>query len=140
MPIINQNLDIGLQQSSFEGALAPVVNGGLIPVCIVPFTANVVKAQVTMSGTSGSPNVILFGNRFSSAGGISFPIGSTFAVTNYGTSGSMSYSLPAVGSSQLSLQKGDYIVAIQGGGSAAASNATIIELIIQDLQDYTSWY
>jgi hypothetical protein len=52
----------------------------------------------------------------------------------------MSYSLQAAGSSQLSLQKGDLLVATQGGGTGAASTSTIVEVVVQNIQDIRTWY
>ena len=141
MPIINQNLDISQQKDSVQMAVTNCVNAQVFKIGIVERSVNITDCRVAMNGVSGSPNLMLGVFRFTAlSGAMSFIIGSTFPVTTYATSGYLQYSLPTTGSSFLSLQKGDILVATQGGGSSAASTATIVDVVVQNIQDVRTWY
>jgi len=101
----------------------------------------ITDAKVSLLGISGAPTVFLRGLRFiAGTGGSSFAIGSSFAVTAFGTSGYLSYSLPASGSTLLSLQKGDVVVVNFGGGTGAACTTATVEVVVQNVQDIKTWY
>ena len=140
MPIINRSLDASEQKESLKLALSPAVNGQEVYVPIER-ACTITDAKVSLIGISGSPNVKLTGLRFiAGTGGSSFAIGPTFAVTAFGTSGYLSYSLPATGASQLQLQKGDVVVLTQAGGTGAAAVSTVLDLVVQNIQDVKTWY
>ena len=101
----------------------------------------ITDCKVAMQGVSGTPSIMLGALRFQgSTGAASFAIGSSFNITSYATSGYMSYSLPAAGSTLLQLMKGDILIAIQGGGTGAASTMTSIEIVAQNIQDVRTWF
>lgn len=141
MPIINRTQDVSEQKEIFTVTAENVVNQQDIPVGIVERQVTMTDAKVTLLGISGTPNVMLKVLRFiAGTGGSSFIIGSTFAVTAFGTSGYLSYSLPATGSTLLNLQKGDLLVAVAGGGVGAAATALTLDIVVQNLQDIKTWY
>ncbi len=141
MGFINRTKDISEQKESLTVSVGATANGTDVPVAVIERACVITDCKATLLGISGAPNVLLKALRFvAGTGGTSFAIGSTFAVTAFGTSGYVSYSLPAAGSSLLQLQKGDLLVAVQGGGSGAASTATIIDVVIQNVQDIKTWY
>ncbi len=141
MGIINRTKDISEQKESLLVVASNPVNAQDIPIAVIERPCTVVDAKVSLLGISGAPNILLKALRFvAGTGGSSFLLGSTFAVTAFGTSGHMSYSLVATGSSQLVLQKGDLLLAVHGGGSGAAATTTVIDVIVQNVQDIKSWY
>lgn len=141
MGIVNRTNDISEQKESLTVVAENVANGTDIPVKLIERACTITDAKASLLGISGAPNVLLKALRFvAGTGGSSFNIGSTFAVTAFGTSGFVSISLPAVGSSLLQLQKGDLLVAVQGGGSGAASTATILDIVVQNVQDIKTWF
>lgn len=141
MPIINENKDLSEQKESLQSSQVNPVNGTIWQSYIVHNAMIITDCKVAMNGVSGSPSVMLGVYRFNAgSGAMSFVIGSSFAVTAYSTSGWNSYSLPAVGSTTLSLQKGDVLTVTQGGGTSAASTLTTIEVVAQNIQDIVSWY
>jgi len=141
MGIINRTKDVSEQKESLLAYAANPVNNQDIPIAIIERACTVTDAKVSMLGLSGAPTVVLKACRFiAGTGGSSFALGTTFAISAFGTSGYMSYSLLTVGSSQLALQKGDLLVATQGGGTGAASTSTIIDVVVQNIQDIKTWY
>lgn len=141
MSNINRNMDPSEQKEAFVASYPNVVNTQDMVVKIVERPCTVTDAKVSLLGISGSPTVLLKVLRFvAGTGGSSFLLGTTFAPLAFGSSGMFGYSIHASGSSQLSLQKGDMIVAVQGGGTGAATTATIVEVVVQNTQDIKSWY
>ena len=141
MGIINRTMDASEQKEAIKISVLAPVNGS--EVLIPPFERNVTisDAKVSLLGISGAPTVHLRGLRFiAGTGGSSFAIGSSFAVTAFGTSGYLSYSLPASGSTLLNLQKGDCISVIFGGGTGAACTTATLELVVQNVADIKTWY
>lgn len=141
MGIINRTMDASEQKEAIKISVLAPVNAS--EVLLPPFerAVTISDAKVSLLGISGAPTVHLRGLRFvAGTGGSSFAIGSSFAVTAFGTSGYLSYSLPAAGSTQLNLQKGDCISLIFGGGTGAACTTATLELVVQNLQDVKTWY
>jgi len=141
MGIINRTMDLSEQKEAIVVSTTLPVNG--TEVLLPPMSRNVTITDVKTSllGFSGAPTVHLRALRFiAGTGGSSFAIGTSFAVTAFGTSGYMSYSLPAVGSTLLNLQKGDALVLIHGGGTGAACTTSTVEIVVQNMQDIKSWY
>lgn len=140
MGIVNRTMDASEQKESLKIA-GGAVNNGVELVVPVERACNITDAKISLIGISGTPNYLLKALRFiPGTGGSSFAIGSTFAVTAFGTSGALSYSLPATGSSLLSLQKGDMLVLTAGGGSGAAAVAVSMDIVVQNVQDIKTWY
>jgi len=141
MGIINRTNDISEQKESLKTVVANPVNGQDIPIALIERACTVTDAKVSLLGISGAPTMALKVLRFvAGTGGSSFFLGTTFAITAFGTSGYISYSLVASGSSQLNLQKGDLLLGVQGGGTGAASTTTIIDVVVQNIQDIKTWY
>ena len=100
MGIVNRTKDASEQKESLTMQASAVANGTDIPVAIIERACTITDMKATLLGISGAPNVLLKALRFvAGTGGSSFAIGSTFAVTAFGTSGYVSYSLQATGSS-----------------------------------------
>lgn len=139
MGIINRTLDSSEQKESIVLTNSNLPTGDQM-VALVPRACTITDVKMSALGISGAPNYRLTGVRFTAGtGGATFAIGSTLAVTAYGTSGYLSYSLPATGSSLLQLQKGDLLV-VDSGGSNAAADAVIVEVVVQNIQDIKTWY
>jgi hypothetical protein len=141
MGIINRTLDASEQKETVQVSVTNPVNQQDIIVKVMERACTITDAKFTLFGISGAPNVLLKGVRFiAGTGGSTFNIGSTFAVTAFGTSGYLSYSLPATGSTLLNLQKGDALVVVAGGGTGAAATALIGEIVVQNIQDIKTWF
>lgn len=141
MSIVNRSMDASEQKEPIRCHVFNPVNGTEVILPPVERAVTITDCKASLLGISGAPTVHLRGLRFiAGTGGSSFAIGTSFAVTAYGTSGYVSYSLPATGSSQLSLQKGDALVVIFGGGTGAACTTACVEVVVQNLQDIKTWY
>jgi hypothetical protein len=141
MGIINRTKDTSEQKEAFNVEAVNVANSTDILVKVVERACTITDAKFSLLGISGSPVVLLKGLRFiAGTGGSSFLIGASMPITAFGTSGYISYSLPATGSSQLSLQKGDLLVVQTLGGTGAACTAVIGEIVVQNIQDIKTWY
>lgn len=141
MGIANRTFDATEQQESIKVTLDNPVNAQDHVVAIIERPQTIQSAAVSLLGISGAPTVLLKALRFvAGTGGSSFNIGSTVAPGAFGTSGYLSFSLPASGSTLLNLQKGDLIVAVTGGGAAAAATTLVMDIIVKNSQDFKSWY
>lgn len=141
MGIVNRTMDASEQKESIKISVISPVNGS--EVLLPPFerAVTISDAKVSLLGISGAPTMFLRGLRFiAGTGGSSFAIGSSFAVTAFGTSGYLSYSLPATGSTLLNLQKGDCVAVVFGGGAGAACTTATLDLVVQNIQDIKTWY
>lgn len=141
MGIINRTNDVSEQKESIKITAALPVNGSEYISAPLERAVTITDCKTSLLGISGAPTVFLRGLRFiAGTGGSSFAIGSSFAVTAFGTSGYMSYSLPATGSTLLNLQKGDCVVVVMGGGTGAAATSVTVDLVVQNIQDIKTWY
>lgn len=141
MPIINRTLDGSEQKDAVVVVSAAPVNAQEIPLMIVPRAMTLSDVKASLYGISGAPNMLLRVQRFiPGTGGSTFNIGSTTVIGAFGTSGYASYSMPVAGHTTLNLQKGDVLSYIHGGGSAAASTATIVELVLVNVADIKTWF
>jgi hypothetical protein len=141
MSNINRTDDISQQKQNYTSGFINVPNLTVLPVATIERGMVITDCKITMHGVSGTPALYLEVYRFQgTTGSASFIIGQSFVCQAYGTSGFLSYSLPAVGSTLLNLMKGDVVVAVQAGGTGAATVVTTIDLICQNLQDVKTWY
>ena len=141
MAITNRAMDASEQKEALKVTVSNAVNGQDIVLGVIERPQTISDCKVMGLGVSGAPNVLLKALRFvAGTGGSSFLIGSTFPFTTYATSGMLSVSLPASGSTLLQLQKGDVLVAVHGGGTGAATTVTAIEVVLQNIQDIKTWY
>lgn len=147
MPNINRTDDVSQQQEIITigslntggGGSALIASGSTMYASyIVPRAMQIQSAQVTCIGISGAPQALLGCLRFLSTA--SFVIGTTTLIPAFGTSGYMSYSIGAAGSTTLNLAKGDLLALQQLGGSSAASTSTMMTIVVKNLQDIKSWY
>lgn len=141
MGIINRTLDASEQKEAVQVTVLNPVNASEVILAPAERAQTITDVKVSLLGISGAPTVFLRGLRFiAGTGGSSFAIGSSFAVTAFGTSGALSYSLPASGSTLLNLQKGDCIALVFGGGTGAACTTATVEIVKQNIQDIKTWY
>lgn len=137
--LVNRGKDTSEQLRKISLSSTTVNNGStLFFGQIMERACTIQQGQATGIGVSGSPALVLGVLRFANA--TSFTIGTSMLITEYGTSGYAAYSLPVAGSSLLQLQKGDVLNIQQVGGVGAATKVTIVELVVQDLQDVRTWY
>lgn len=140
MGLINRTMDASEQKEAIRITMPVAATGLDFMSAPLERACTITDCKVTGLGISGAPTMLLKGLRFiAGTGGSSFAIGSTMAITAFGTSGYMSFSLPATGSSQLALQKGDMLVVTTGGANAAFTGA-IMEVVVQNSQDIKTWY
>jgi len=145
MPNINRTDDASQQQEiltiramNVAGGVTGIPSGStLYCETIVPRAMTIQSIQHTCFGISGAPQALLGCLRF--ANSTSFVIGSTALIPSYGVSGFMSYSLQG-GTTALQLQKGDILVMQQLGGSATATVAVQMNIVVKNVQDIKSWY
>lgn len=139
MAIINRALDPSEQHFVAEQDLGPVATAITRAVFIAPFPCTLKQARVYALGLSGAPTHKLVLNRFVVGAGLtSIDITAAAAVPAIGTSGLYTPSLPAAGSSLLSLQAGDYVSVVSAGTDAAMAACTY-ELVLQAVQDIKTW-
>lgn len=141
MGIINRTNDVSEQKESIKLTALNPVNGSEFILPPLERAVTITDCKASLLGISGAPTMHLRALRFiAGTGGSSFAIGTSFAVTAFGTSGFVSYSLPATGSTLLNLQKGDCVVVIAGGGTGAAATTLTVDLVVQNIQDIKTWY
>lgn len=141
MAITNRALDPSEQQSMLNARHGLTVNAQESFVHLIERPMSIQDMKIAVNGVSGAPTVMLRALRFTAGtGGSSFNIGSTFALTEYGTSGYLSFSLPASGSTLLSLRRGDVLMLIFGGGASAAFLNGATEIVTKNIQDIKTWF
>lgn len=140
MGIVNRTKDSSEQKESLKLNVGPVATGADVVIGPIERACTITDMKVSCIGMSNTAHVFLKGLRFiAGTGGSSFAIGSSFALSAFGTSGYLSYSLPASGSTLLNLQKGD-VLALQVGGSNAAVTGLAVDVVVQNIQDIITWY
>ncbi len=148
MAIVNRDLAPSQQRENYvasivgtasgvsAGILNPVVaTATTYPIALIGSQSRLVAAGIGAWGVSGAPVCTLWIYRF--AGGFtSIVVGNTLAITAYGTSGALSFSmLPA--SVSYPLQVGDELVMYVQGANSAMDRA-MTTCVIQNLQDIVS--
>lgn len=140
MGIINRTMDASEQKESLKFNTSALATGVEVVVGPIERACTISDAKISVIGVSGTPHYALKAMRFvAGTGGSTFAIGTSFAPTAFGTSGVLSFSLPATGSSLLQLQKGDMLV-LTSGGSNAAVTALALDIVVQNSQDIKTWY
>ena len=140
MGILNRSKDTSEQQQVLSVAQDLAVTGIDYPVAQAPHAMTIQKAKLYARAISGTPTVTLNIKRFVvGAGATTISISSALTVAAYATSGALSFTLPAAGSTLLNLQANDILVATTGG-SNAASNELLVSVVVQNTQDILSWY
>ncbi len=135
MGIINRTNDASQQKDVIEVLVDDTITGRVYPIYTAPRAQTLLDARNICLGLSAAPTMSLFVNRFIvGTGGFSAAVGGALTVAAYGTSGAQQYSLPAVGSSLLAMQSGDWL-SVKAGGAGAAVTDNIINLVVQNIQD-----
>lgn len=140
MGIINRTNDASEQKESLRVELNATGTGIDYPVALIERPQVITDARVASLGMSGAPTSTLKIQRFiAGAGNTTIAISGALTVAAYGTSGYQQYSLPAVGSSLLYLQKGDLLVATTGGSNAGLVSQ-LVDVVVQNVADIKTWY
>ena len=121
-----------------------VATGSTIVLGLIPAPASIDCIQFAASGLSGSPTGLLILDRFiAGVGYTTFPIGTTFAIPSYGTSGvistSIGVSLPQIGSTLTTLFPNDRLI-LQVGGTNAAFYSLTGGIVLRPIQDIIKYY
>lgn len=140
MGIVNRSLDSSEQRRVEKREVKLAATGEDHFVFQAPHAMQLEDVKAVASGVSGSPEALLEIKRFVAGAGLTtIPVGNSLAIQAMGTSGPLSFSLPASGSSLLELQKDD-VLNVATAGSDAASDNLVISAVVRSLQDIKSWY
>lgn len=139
MGIINRTLDVSEQKKQMDVTITATTTGKDYIVYRAPGPMLISDARSLGVGLSGTPTSTLKLQRFVTGAGLTtISISGALTVTAIGTSGAQQYSLPAAGSSLLSLQAGDVVVATSGGTNAGLEQL-YVQLVVYSLQDIRAW-
>lgn len=137
MAIINRSLDVSEQQEAKKVNVNGTVTGTAYVIDVIPDSKQLMQAKSYALGLSGAPTAQLQIARFiAGAGATVIPVGSALTSVAFGTSGLQSFSL---GASPILLQEGDVLQVAAGAANSALTSLTV-EVVLQSLQDYKSWY
>ncbi len=140
MSIANRTKDLSEQKDLVAFAIDDTITGRIYPIYLAPRAQLITDAKSFALGLSGAPTTSLFLNRFIVGTGFaSYALGGALTVSALGTSGYQTFSLPATGNSVLALSAGDVITAKAGGSNAALTDMGI-ELVVQNIQDFKTWF
>lgn len=150
MPIVNRDLDVSEQKyvlsqtitSAQSGTtLAMFGNGVTCVVASVPCASELKAVNIAAFGLSGAPTAELKVHRFIAGAGITVITGlaSSMIMQTFGTSGALSASLVASGSTLLNLLAGDQIC-LHAGTANTAADKVIVGVVLKALQDIISHY
>lgn len=150
MAITNRALDISQQKEVIRKAFSPAASGpaaglslygGLVAgstmlVGQVPFQSTLKAVQVCADAMTNSLVLSFLVARFIPGAGITYlsNVMASLAITVFGTSGAQSVSLPAAGSSLLTLLANDMIYVTPTGAAGTVTNATI-DIVVAALND-----
>lgn len=143
MAVVNRTLDTSEQRIVLRcNQSVDVVNGSTLTCGVVPSPAIVEAVQVAARGLSGAPTLQLGIWRFLTGTGATTIIGGFTVLTlvTEGTSGVQSAVLASSGSTLLNLLANDQIVAVQAGGTGAATKGISINALIRYTQDIKTSY
>lgn len=140
MANINRTDDVSQQKDLIQQNLGAMATGATFPVHKAPRVQVITDAKFSAVGSSGSPTHTLVLQRFVVGAGLTtITISGALASQNMSTSGSQTFSLPAVGSSLLQLASGDILTVLSGGANSAVANA-LLDVVVQNVQDIKPWY
>ncbi len=140
MGVTNRAKDVSEQKWTLQAAfgaigVTPVVRE--FPICTVPFPGIIKGIFAAAKGSSGSPVLDMYVQRFTTAGITLSGGATTLALQNVGTSGIQSFVLAPAGNTLLNLQSGDVITAKLSGTDSAVT-ALSLAVVIQAVQDIKS--
>lgn len=137
---INRTDDLSQQKDLVEYNLVLGATGNDYIVHKAPRNQLITDAKLTSVGLSGTPTSTLKLQRFVVGAGLTtISISGALTVLAIGTSGTQTYSLPAAGSSLLQLAAGDVIVATTGGTNAGTLQS-LVQVVVQNIQDIKPWF
>lgn len=140
MAIVNRSLDASEQTFQVNAPLGLFITSDTQHVYTAPYPVTLKQVKVNALGLSGAPQHKMVLNRFVVGAGLtSIDITSAAVVPAIGTSGLYTPSLPAAGSSLLSLQAGDYISVVSSVANTAIASC-LYELVVQAVQDIKTYY
>jgi len=143
MALLNRDKDQSEQREIINVSYGTVATGVTLSVAVFPYPCQIVAAQQTAIGLSGTPIATLWLQRFVVGSGVtSIGLAATLALTAYGTSGAQGYSTVAFGTTTLAqgstavqtIYPGDQLVLLTSGSNAAVAAASLT-LVIKSLQD-----
>lgn len=136
------------QVAPFQNFDLAITSGTTGVLCFAPYPCTLDGMAFAAMSVDSTPNLLLTLSRFVVGQGLTtYNLGSTFAVTTFGTSGYMfggasvgttlfgGISLPASGSTLLILQAGDVLGYLCGGGSSVGIFGFAGYACIQPMQD-----
>jgi hypothetical protein len=138
MAIRNGTLDASEQKQQFQANFGmSIISGATLQVGPIPYPCilqNIItSAQGSAATSSALPEVARF---IPGSGFTTFSVGASFTVPTFGTSGYLSVSVLAAGSTLLLLQAGDYLQFRLNNGANSPSFA----VVVKKTQDYASHY
>ena len=140
MGIINRTKDISEQKELIQGNFALAATGKDMILHKAPRAQLITDAKCTAVGLSGTPTATLKLQRFVVGAGLTtISISGALTISAIGTSGTQTFSLPATGSSLLQLAAGDVLV-VTTGGTNAGTEQTMVDVVVQNVQDIKAWY
>jgi hypothetical protein len=141
MGLQNRDKGINEQVDNWDTQTAVVGVSALIQLTNIPYSGQLLKVTTSAFGLSGSPIVGLQIQRFIVGAGLTtIPINgsSLMTVSAFSTSGLLTHSIPAPGSTLVQLQAGDQLQIVTSVASSAATYAT--NAVVQCLQDFKTQY
>lgn len=140
MAIINRTQDVSEQKDLIQQTLLNTTVTTDYVIHKAPRAQVITDALSTGVGLSGSPALTLKIQRFVVGAGLTtISVSGALTQSAIGTSGSQRFSLPAAGSTLLNLAAGDF-VAVTTATANTGSVQTIIDLVVQNIQDVKAWY
>lgn len=145
MAISNRDLDVSEQKKSFSVTLSGSLGGTTLSmfttaatcqIMVVPFSAELKALTVSALGSSGALNGQVKIHRFIPGAGVTYitGIGASLTIPEFGTSGCLSASLVASGSTILNLLANDILFFHAGVANTAAQSVTF-GVVLKALQD-----
>lgn len=140
MGIVNRTLDTSEQKELVQQDLVATSTGVDYVIHKAPRAQTLIDAKATAVGLSGTPTATLKLQRFVVGAGLTtIAISGALTHSAIGTSGTQTFSLPAAGSSLLSLAAGDFLVVTTAGTNAGLAQL-LVDVVVQNVQDIKAWY
>ncbi len=132
MAVVNRALDVSQKEREYSAQFGAFSTGASnaavsVPIAMIPYPATLVAARAAATGSSGSPTLDLSIKRFIVGSGSTAYLGgfTTLALQNVGTSGILSVTIAAAGSTALGLLAGDVIYGSFAGQDSAVTGLAV---------------
>lgn len=146
MALSNRDKDVSEQKQSYTVTKSGSLGGTTLSIfttaatcqiMVVPYPAELKALSVSAQGCSGALNGQVKIHRFIPGAGVTYitGIGASLTIPEFGTSGSLSASLVASGSTILNLLSGDILFFHAGVANTAAESVTF-GITLKALQDF----